>query len=127
MKAHHSVKPNKEELVNRITRDNRYELDAKGKQTKKLIVAEDSYIDEKQAALIEKHYKKIGKDIRVKPFFTDEIEYISPEQDEKFYIADATSPTDEFNNVTVKRVAGRHFTEMEMFHYNDVTHIDVNP
>jgi len=69
----------------------------------------------------------LGKKIRVKPFFTDEIDFISPELDEKCYIADATSPYDQFQNITAKRVAGRHFTEMEMFHYNDITHIDVNP
>lgn len=47
--------------------------------------------------------------------------------DEKYIIADASSPMDDHGNITTKRVAGRHFTEMEMFHVSDITHIDVNP
>jgi len=64
--------------------------------------------------------------IAVKPFFTQEVDYISPESDEKYYIADATTPIDERNNITATRVAARHFNEMEMFHVNDVTHMDVS-
>ncbi len=127
LRVTHELDPKKSELINRITRDDWYELDKSGKKTQKLIIAEDRYIDEKAAELLEKHYWPLGKKIRVKPFFTDEIDFISPELDEKCYIADATSPYDQFQNITAKRVAGRHFTEMEMFHYNDITHIDVNP
>ena len=55
------------------------------------------------------------------------VEYVSPELDERYCIADATTPTDEYRNITESRVAARHFNEMGMFHVNDVTHIDVNP
>jgi DNA-directed RNA polymerase subunit beta len=72
-------------------------------------------------------YGKLGKMIGVKPFFTSEVEYISPELDEKCCIADATTPIDAYNNITEVRVAARQFTEMGMFHVGDITHIDVNP
>ena len=88
---------------------------------------EDEYITAELADKIIKNYSKHDDEIRVKPYFTDEIEYISPELDEKFYIADATTPIDEHRNIIPKRVAGRHFVSMEMLHVNDVTHIDVNP
>jgi DNA-directed RNA polymerase subunit beta len=65
--------------------------------------------------------------ITVKPFFDDTVDYISPEFDERYFIADATVPIDSFNNITETRVAARHFNEMGMFHVNDITHIDVNP
>ncbi|OQY38187.1 MAG: hypothetical protein B6229_06630 [Spirochaetaceae bacterium 4572_7] len=65
--------------------------------------------------------------VKVKPFVSEELEYISPELDEKYYIADATADTDEFNNITTKRVAARHFNEMITMHIKDITHIDVNP
>ena len=65
--------------------------------------------------------------IGVKPFFADELEYISPEQDEKCCIADATTPLDAYNNIREVRVAARQFNEMGMFHVGDITHIDVNP
>jgi len=56
-----------------------------------------------------------------------EVEYISPEYDEKYIVADISTPIDEFGNITDKRVPGRHFMTMEMFYVNDVTHVDVNP
>ena len=96
MKIFRQVSPKKSELVHRIAHRDICELDGKGNETKKVIVSEDSYIDEKQAEAIEKFYGKSGTPIRVKPFFTDEIEYISPEMDEKTVIADATSPVDEW-------------------------------
>lgn len=117
----------KSKLVNRISRRTLYALDAKGKPTSKVIVKEDTYIDAKAAEEIEKHYGKLKTMIKVQAFFTDEVEHISPENDERYYIADATTNMDQFNNITDSRVAGRHFNEMEMFHVNDITHIDVNP
>jgi DNA-directed RNA polymerase subunit beta len=90
-------------------------------------VKEDNYITKEAAEIIEKNYGKLGKLIHVKPFFTDAVEYISPELDERFFIADATTPIDEHNNIVEPRVAARHFNEMGMFHVNDITHIDVNP
>ncbi len=127
LKIHREVPPKKEMLVNRIAHRNIYALDAKGKQLKTIIVKEDHYIDEKAAKEIEKMYGKLGSMITVKPFFTDEIEYISPELDEKFCIADATTPIDAYNNIVDVRVAARQFNEMGMFHVGDITHIDVNP
>jgi len=126
LKIFRQVSPKKSELVHRIAHRDICELDGKWNETKKIIVSEDSYIDEKQAEAIEKFYGKIWAPIRVKPFFTDEIEYISPEMDEKTVIADATSPVDEWWNIKASRVAARHFTEMSTFHINEVTHMDVN-
>lgn len=58
---------------------------------------------------------------------TGEVEYISPEYDEKYIIADISTPVDEFMNIAVKRVAARHFMNMELFYVNDITRVDVNP
>lgn len=126
LKIFREVDPKKDQLVNRIAHRDIYELDVKGNPSKKIIIKEDEYIDEKAASAIEKSYGKHKKPVIVKPFFTEEIEYISPEMDEKTVIADATSPIDEFHNIKANRVAARHFTEMETFHINDVTHMDVN-
>ena len=126
LKIFRQVSPKKSELIHRIAHRDICELDWKWNPTKKVIASEDSYINEKQAEIIEKFYGKLGTPIRVKPFFTDEIEYISPEMDEKTVIADATSPVDERWNIKSNRVAARHFTEMATFHINEVTHMDVN-
>lgn len=114
-------------LVNRIADRDVFDLDAKWHPTKTVLVHEDSYITEEIAKKIEKAYGKTQSMISVKPFFSGEIEYISPEVDEKVYIADATTPLDDHHNILNNRVAGRHFIEMEMFHVKDITHMDVSP
>jgi DNA-directed RNA polymerase subunit beta len=48
-----------DQLLNKIARNDIFELDAKGNVTTKLIVAEGHYIDEKTAKAIEKNYKKL--------------------------------------------------------------------
>ena len=126
LKIFREVEPKAESLVGRIAHRDIYELDAKGNPSKKVIIKENEVIDEKIAAALEKSYGKLKKPIAVKPFFTGEIEYISPEMDEKCVIADATTPLDEYNNILSTRVAARHFSEMETFHVNDITHMDVN-
>jgi DNA-directed RNA polymerase subunit beta len=127
IKVSRFVKPVVSELLHRISKESLYELDAKGNATKKLIVDQDEYIGPAQAAAIEKFYGKKGNLIKVKAFVTEDIEYISPELDEKYYIADVTTQLDDYKNIVPVRVAGRHFNEMEMFHVNDITHVDVNP
>lgn len=117
----------KENLVNRFADRDIFELDAKWNPTTKIIVKEDSIIDDKTAEKIVKFYWKTQTITRVKPFVTDDVEYISPELDEKYFVADATTSTDNYNNITSKRVAARHFDEMVTLHVKDITHVDVNP
>lgn len=127
MRVYNEVAPKADELENKISRKTLCELDAKGNPTKKVIVEEEHYIDAKAAKAIEKHYGKLGSMIKVKPFFVEKIEYISPEQDERCTVADMTTTIDEYNNILHDRVPGRHFDEMKLFHFKDITHIDVNP
>lgn len=126
LKVFHEVEPKTDSLINKIANQDIYELE-KGKPTKKLIVADNDYITKDAAAAIEKHYGKLGAMIKVKAYFTDEVEYISPEMDEKYIVADVTTTIDEHNNILNTRVPGRHFTQMDLFHQSDITHIDVNP
>ncbi|MFZ2718344.1 MAG: hypothetical protein WAZ12_00965, partial [Candidatus Absconditicoccaceae bacterium] len=127
LKILREVEPKKKKLLNRIIHRDTFELDAKGNPTKKIIAKEGEYIDEQIAEKLEKFYGKYNKFISVKSFFDGTIDYISPEQDEKYYVADATTPIDEYNNIIGQRIAARHFNEMETFHVNDITHMDVNP
>ncbi|MBP6256945.1 hypothetical protein KA405_04505 [Patescibacteria group bacterium] len=121
MKVKNRVYPVADQLVNKIVEQDI--LDEKGK----VIVAEETYIDEKAAALIEKQHGKSTEKFMVRPYLTGEVEYISPEYDEKYIIADISTPVDEYNNILIKRVPGRHFMNMEIFHVNDISHVDVNP
>jgi len=109
-----------EQLINRFT-------DKQITNWKTLIVDEDVFITGEIAKKIEKHFADESVMIPVRPYLTETIEYISPEYDEKYIIADISTPIDPFWNIEVKRVPGRHFMTMELFYVNDVTHVDVNP
>ena len=113
-----SLEPKAELLVNKIIDEDIFD------KKWKIIVKDGDYIDEKAAKQIEKEYKT---EVKVRPFVSEEIEYISPENDEKYIIADATIPLDEHKNIMAKRVPGRHYYDMEMYHVNDITHMDVDP
>ena len=126
LKVLREVDPNVEALTGRIAHRDIFELDAKGNPTTKVIIKENELIDTDTAKKIEKFYGKIKKPVAVKPFLTGEVDYISPEMDERVIIADATASLDEHNNILNTRVAARHFGEMRSFHINDVTHMDVN-
>jgi len=117
-KVINTLPPKSELLINRIADEDIFD------KKWNVIVKDGDYIDEKAAKKIEKEYTT---DIKVRPFVSDEIEYISPENDEKYIIADATIPLDEHKNIMAKRVPGRHYYDMEMYHVNDVTHMDVDP
>jgi len=112
------LEPKAELLVNRIADEDLYD------KKWKLIVKDGDYITEEVAKKLEKEYTTL---IRVRPFVSEEIEYISPENDEKYIIADITIPLDEYKNILVKRVPGRHYYDIEMYHVNDITHVDVDP
>lgn len=121
MKVQNRVMPVVKELVNKIVEEDVV-------IAKKTVVKDGEYIDEKTAKVIEKEYaKKKDAKFHVRPFLNGEVEYISPEYDEKYVIADISTPVDEYNNILIKRVPGRHFMTMEIFHVNDITHVDVNP
>jgi DNA-directed RNA polymerase subunit beta len=47
--------------------------------------------------------------------------------DEKTVIAGVNTPIDQYNNILEKRIPARHFDHMELFHVNEITHMDVNP
>ncbi len=119
MKLIGEVEAKVEVLENRI-------LDEDIKDGKKTIVKADTLLDAKLAKAIVKASAKWAL-IKVRPYVSDEVEYISPEYDEKYIIADISTPIDEHGNLTEKRVPGRHFMTMEMFYVNDLTHVDVNP
>jgi len=107
-------------LVNRIA-----DVDILDK--KKVLVKDGDLITEKDAKAIEKAHAKTWTVIKVRPFMTGEIEYISPDYDERYTIADSAVPIDDHGNILQKRVPARHFMNMEIFHVNDITHMDVNP
>lgn len=99
-------------------------VDDKGK----VIVAEKLYITEKDAAEMKKSIK--ASEIKVRGFVTDDpstVEYVDAGEEQKYTIAEANSPVDEFGNFTDTRLSARRHNEPSIYYIGDCTHIDVSP
>jgi DNA-directed RNA polymerase subunit beta len=106
----------KSNLVNRI-------LDEGVKVGSKSIARKGEKIDEKLAEKIAK--EKSIKKVKVKPFLTNEIEYLDAMDEEKFYISSATINTDEYGNITDSLVPVRHGGDFMIEGVDIVKYVDV--
>lgn len=113
----HSVPNKAKHLEGRILKEDL--LDGK-----KVIAEADTTIDKK---LAEKIAKLDIKEVAVRPYVTDEIEYLDSDQERKAVVAQASSELDELNQFKLKRVSARKHYEATLAHINDLTHIDVSP
>jgi len=89
------------------------------------IVSAGELISESAANVIAKYADEI-KEIAVRPYLTDEIQYYDADEERNFVIAQANSPVNEIGEFTVTRVPARKNGEPILAHINDITHIDVS-
>ncbi len=76
--------------------------------------------------LAEKIVKQKGiKVVKVKPFFTDDVEYLDAMDEEKHYISSATINADEYGNITDTLVPVRHKGDFMIEDVNIVKYVDV--
>ncbi|HOZ44889.1 MAG TPA: DNA-directed RNA polymerase subunit beta, partial [Candidatus Dojkabacteria bacterium] len=105
------VKNNKKDLINRILAED-----------VKKIAKKDSFINEKLAEEISKD--KAVKEIAVKPFVTDIVEYLDAMEEEKFHIGPAAFSKDEFGNILDTLVPVRFKGDFLLEDVNMVNYID---
>jgi len=106
------VKNSKAELINRI-------LDEEIKGVGKVGVLITKEIAEKISA------KKDLKSIKVKPFISEEVDYLDALDEEEMYISIPSVNTDEFNNILEALVPVRHLGDFILEDVNLVDHVDV--
>lgn len=94
------------------------------KDGRKKIAKSGDEIDSKLAKAIA---KLDLKEIPVRPFVTDTIEYLDSDEERKAVVAQASSELDELGQFVLKRVSARKHYEATLAHVNDLTHIDVSP
>jgi DNA-directed RNA polymerase subunit beta len=64
---------------------------------------------------------------RVQPFVTDEVEYLSADEEEHYVIAQANSPIDELGQFTTDRVSVRVYEKFLIETVDRVSYMDVSP
>jgi DNA-directed RNA polymerase subunit beta len=112
-----SMKP-KDDLVGRQLRE-----DIKDPKTDKIIAKSGDRIDKDLA----KKLAKLDRDfILVKPFVSDQYEYLSADREDKFVIAQANAPLDEHNEFT-RRVSCRYHSGFMLGTDEQIDYMDVAP
>lgn len=107
------VENDEKKLVGRVLRES----------VEKIAKAGDT-IDEATAKKIAK--VKDLKEVKVRPYITDKIEYFDADGEKSLVAAQANSELDEMGQFTNTRISARKNGEATLAHINEVTHIDVS-
>jgi DNA-directed RNA polymerase subunit beta len=109
---------NSKELLGRFVRSDI--LDEKGKT---LVAAGTKITD----AVLQKLAKAADKMIPIRPFASNQVEYLSADEEENFVVAQANSPLDEEGYFLSERLEARHAGAFTTAHPNQVDYLDLSP
>ncbi len=89
-----------------------------------LLAEEGERID---SGLVEKLAQAGIDNVPVRPFVTDDIVFLSADEEDRYVIAQANAPLDERNQFSDARVSGRHNQQFAVFPVQRVDYMDVAP
>ncbi len=78
-------------------------------------------------ALAERLAKTGKSQFRVQPYVTDDVEYLSADEEEHYVIAQANSPIDEYGQFATDRVSARVYDKFLIETIDRVSYMDVSP
>src|SRR5512136_3122038 len=114
-----SLAPSDERLVGRSLRE-----DLKNPATKKVVAKNGERIT---LDLAEKIKKFDVKEVLVAPFVTDETEYLSADVEDRFVIAQANTPLNEYNEFIRTSISSRHYADFIFASADNIDYMDVAP
>ena len=76
---------------------------------------------------IEAPYRRVDKTDPENPVVTDEVVYMTADEEDNYIVAQASEPLDENGHFINKNVAGRHLDETSVFPKSTVDFMDVSP
>lgn len=117
-KIQHKVKNDGKEAVNRIALGDI--KDTKGK----VLVADKTRINEKDAEILKKSYP--SESLVVRGFLTSEYDYFDAHQEKVLTIAEAGTEVDVHGNFADTRISARAWNVPTISYVNEITHIDVS-
>jgi DNA-directed RNA polymerase subunit beta len=129
LKLHQRVPLASKDMIGKIFDDEDFEWLSIGTDKNKIVIKKWDEITPQMAEALISAIGKKASSLDVYPYFdpTEKVEYISPEYDEQYYIADISAKTDKNGNLIDRRIPARHYVHMEDHHRDELTHIDVNP
>jgi DNA-directed RNA polymerase subunit beta len=106
-------------LVSRTLREQVIDQD-----TGEIVAEQGTKIDE---ALAQRLAKTGKSQFRVQPYVTDDVEYLSADEEEHYVIAQANSPIDENGQFSSERVSARVYDKFLIESVDRVSYMDVSP
>ena len=76
---------------------------------------------------IEAPYRKVDKSDPMNPVVTDEVVYMTADEEDKYHVAQANTPLDEEGHFINKNVSGRYREETQDYERNKFDYMDVSP
>ena len=76
---------------------------------------------------IEAPYRKVDKSDPAKPRVTDEVVYMTADEEDNYHVAQANTPLDEEGHFVSKNVSGRYREETQEYERNKFDYMDVSP
>ena len=80
-----------------------------------------------QYGFIEAPYRKIDKSDPANPRVTDEVVYMTADEEDNYHVAQANTPLDEEGHFVNKNVSGRYREETQEYERNKFDYMDVSP
>jgi len=93
-------------------------------ETGEVIVRKDERITAKMLPAIQKLNRAA---ISVTPFVSEEVEYLSADAEDKFVIAQANTPVNEYHEMDAERISCRHHSDFVVTTVDAVNYMDVAP
>lgn len=76
---------------------------------------------------IEAPYRKVDKSDPMNPVVTDEVVYMTADEEDNYHVAQANTPLDEEGHFINKNVSGRYLEETQDYERNKFDYMDVSP
>ena len=76
---------------------------------------------------IEAPYRKVDKSDPMNPVVTDEVVYMTADEEDNYHVAQANTPLDEEGHFINKNVSGRYREETQEYERNKFDYMDVSP
>ncbi len=76
---------------------------------------------------MEAPYRKIDKSDPANPRVTDEVVYMTADEEDNYHVAQANEPLDEEGHFIHKNVSGRYLDETQEYERNMFDYMDVSP
>ena len=80
-----------------------------------------------QYGFVEAPYRKVDKSDPENPRVTDEVVYMTADEEDNYHVAQANTPLDEEGHFIHKNVSGRYREETQEYERNKFDYMDVSP